>query len=44
MLSVSYKYDNEQVIVQDDSDIFMAYAIAKTSNRKVKFTIEYKKI
>ena len=32
--------DNEKIAIQDDSDLQMAYALALTSDKKVKFLIE----
>lgn len=32
--------DNEKIAIQDDSDLQMAYALAITSDKRVKFMIE----
>lgn len=32
--------DNEKIAIEDDSDLQMAYALALTSDNKVKFMIE----
>lgn len=38
-----YDSENDKVAVQDDDDIQMAYAIAGSTDRKVKFIVETKK-
>ncbi len=41
-LTISYNdADNEQIRVEDDSDLQMAYCIALTSDKKIKFIINY---
>lgn len=38
-----YDCENDKVAVQDDDDIQMAYAIAGSTDRKVKFIVEFRK-
>ena len=41
-LTISYNdADNELIRVEDDSDLQMAYIIALTSDKKIKFIINY---
>ncbi len=36
-----YDQDNEKIVIQDDSDLQMAYAMVVDTDKKIKFQIEF---